>query len=106
MDGGIRSSDNADLAAGHAKVVILSPLGASGMALPNSVSLSEQIAMLEANGANVRMVEPDEAAQNAIGKNPLSPETRAPTAEAGRAQGRAIASAMDFFLDSCRPRKE
>lgn len=92
MDGGIRSSDNADLAAGCAIVIVLSPLGAEGVSLPGSPGLPAQVASLQQGGARVRVVEPDASARKAIGHNPLSPDTRLPSAEAGRAQGRAIAA--------------
>lgn len=94
MDGGIRSSDNADLAVGCATVVVLSPLGRGGITLPGGNGLSAQVAALEAAGTQVRVVEPDDAASRAIGHNPLSPEVRAPAARAGRDQGRRIATSM------------
>lgn len=94
MDGGIHSSDNAYLAAGSAKVLILSPLGTQGMTLPGSVNLTSQAEALRQGGADVTLVEPDEASREAMGKNPLSPETRLPAAMAGRAQGRAIAASL------------
>lgn len=84
MDGGGRCSDNADLAAGAATVVVLSPLGAG------SEDLAAHVAALREQGAKVWVVEPDEAARQAIGHNPLSPDTRTPAAQAGRAQGRAL----------------
>lgn len=34
IDGGVRSADNADLAAGYANVVVVSPLGGRGQAPP------------------------------------------------------------------------
>ena len=98
MDGGIRSSDNADLATGCGTVVIVSPLGESGGMLPGSAGLADQVEALRAAGAKVIVVAPDEAASKAIGHNPLSPDTRTPAAEAGRAQGRALAGEMAVFL--------
>lgn len=94
MDGGIRSSDNADLAAGSGSVVVISPLGTGGMALPGSSSLTGQIEELRNGGSRVRIIEPDDAARQAISHNPLSPLTRSPAAQAGRAQGRALAPEM------------
>jgi len=91
MDGGVRSSDNADLAKGYARIVILSPMGTRPdeiLAFP----LRQQIELLESAGAVTYVVEPDSVSRNAIGANPLLPETRKPAAEAGRSQGRAIAS--------------
>jgi len=96
MDGGVRSSDNADLAEGYARVVILSPNGVRAdeiVAFP----LKEQIEILEDAGAQTYLVEPDNLSRSAIGVNPLLPETRKPAAEAGRTQGRTIASDLAHF---------
>ncbi|WP_242154237.1 patatin-like phospholipase family protein [Sphingomonas sp. BAUL-RG-20F-R05-02] len=91
MDGGIRSSDNADLAAGCGRIVVMSPLGTGGMTLPGSGGLADQVDVLRSSGSQVLVIEPDEVARKAIGHNPLSPETRTPAAQAGRAQGWAEA---------------
>lgn len=91
MDGGIRSSDNADLAIGAERIVIVSPLGRSGPSMPGT-SLHDQIATLEASGAVVTLIEPDGPSRDAIGMNPLAPDTRTPAAQAGLAQGRALAA--------------
>ncbi|MDX7952353.1 patatin-like phospholipase family protein [Lichenihabitans sp. Uapishka_5] len=99
MDGGIRSSDNADLAAGSETIVVISPLGTGGVTLPGSSNLSSQVEVLHRDGARTRVIEPDDAARKAIGQNPLSPDTRIPAAEAGRAQGRAIAAGLAMFSD-------
>jgi NTE family protein len=88
MDGGVRSSDNADLAAGAARIVILSPLGVDSP-LPTPMPLREVVASLRDGGAQVTVVSPDDVSRPFIGTNPLDPAVRAPAAEAGRAQGRA-----------------
>jgi NTE family protein len=88
MDGGVRSSDNADLAAGAARVVVISPLGMNTQ-LPTWLPLRDVVAGLSADGAAVTVVSPDPASAAAIGTNPLDPDTRVPAATAGRAQGRA-----------------
>jgi NTE family protein len=88
MDGGVRSSDNADLAAGAARIVILSPLGVDSP-LPTPMPLRDVVASLRDGGAQVTVVSPDDASRSFIGTNPLDPAVRAPAAEAGRAQGRA-----------------
>jgi NTE family protein len=96
MDGGVRSSDNADLAEGYARVVILSPNGVRAdeiVAFP----LKEQIEILEDASAQTYLVEPDDLSRSAIGVNPLLPETRKPVAEAGRTQARTIASDLAHF---------
>ena len=88
MDGGVRSADNADLAAGADRVIVLSPLGMDSP-LPTPVPLREVLAGLKQGGATVTVVSPDEASAAAIGVNALDPATRGPAATAGRAQGRA-----------------
>jgi NTE family protein len=96
MDGGVRSSDNADLAKGYARIVILSPNGVRAdeiVAFP----LLEQIETLEKGGAKTYLVEPDGQSRSAIGINPLLPATRKPAAEAGRAQALTIAKDLKLF---------
>jgi NTE family protein len=88
MDGGTRSMDNADLAAGARRIVVVSPFGAN-TDLPSPLPLSDAIARLEAGGSQVTVIAPDEASAAAFGANPLDPATRGPAAEAGLAQGRA-----------------
>jgi NTE family protein len=96
MDGGVRSSDNADLAQGYARIVILSPNGLRAdeiVAFP----LRDQIEILENAGAQTYLIEPDDASRTAIGLNPLLPATRKPAAEAGRAQAQSIAKDLERF---------
>lgn len=88
IDGGVRSSDNADLAAGAGRIVILSPLGMDSP-LPAPMSLASVVTELRAAGSEVVVISPDESSSSAIGLNPLDPATRTPAALAGRAQGRA-----------------
>jgi NTE family protein len=87
MDGGVRSSDNADLAAGAARIIVVSPLGDSP--LPTPMPLREVVASLRDGGAHVMVLSPDDASRSFIEANPLDPAVRVPAAEAGRAQGRA-----------------
>jgi NTE family protein len=87
MDGGVRSADNADLADGFARVVVISPLGLDSP-LPTFMPLREVLAGLKDGGAAVTLISPDEASVAAIGTNALDPGTRVPAATAGRAQGR------------------
>ena len=88
MDGGVRSADNADLAAGCAEITVISPLGLES-GLPTSLPLPEVVARLRADGSRVTVISPDAASAAAIGTNALDPATRVPAATAGRAQGRA-----------------
>ncbi|MEV5887933.1 patatin-like phospholipase family protein [Nonomuraea fuscirosea] len=80
MDGGVRTSANADLAAGFERVLVLAPMPELGE--PSWLRLS----------GTVEVIEPDEAARAAFGADPLDPSSRTPSAEAGYAQGRAAAA--------------
>ena len=88
MDGGVRSADNADLAAGAERVVVISPMGMDSP-LPSRMPLREVLTALKDGGAAVTVISPDEDSVAAIGTNALDPGTRVPAATAGRAQGRA-----------------
>ncbi|GAA1223204.1 patatin-like phospholipase family protein [Kitasatospora nipponensis] len=82
IDGGVRSSNNADLAAGHDRVLVIAPM--------TDPALAEEIALL-AEESRVELISPDEEATAAFGADPLSPATRTPSAHAGLAQGRRLA---------------
>src|SRR3984885_4930989 len=96
MDGGARSSDNADLALGYARTVIVSPMGTARPEITGE-SLEQQVETLKSAGGKTYLVEPDQASKDAIGLNPLAPETRTPAARAGRSQGHAIAEDVALF---------
>ncbi len=86
MDGGLRSSDNADLAAGSTTVLVLSPMGGHRLAMPGG-RLADQLHTLRDAGSRAALVTPDDATRQAIGRRPMDPARRAPAAQAGRAQG-------------------
>jgi NTE family protein len=88
MDGGVRSGDNADLAAGCVRITVISPLGYDAP-IPSPMPLRAVVAQLRDGGAEVTVIVPDAASAAAVGANPLDPSTRTPAAQAGRAQGRA-----------------
>lgn len=96
MDGGARSSDNADLALGYARTIILSPMGTARPEITGD-SLEQQVEILKSAGGKAYVVEPDKVSKSAIGLNPLAPETRLPAAKAGRSQGHAIAEDIARF---------
>lgn len=89
VDGGVRSSANADYAAGASRVLVIVPLGNVEL-FPTDKPLDQAVDELRAAGAEVAIIAPDEASRAAIGANPLDPSTRKPAAEAGRAQGRGL----------------
>ncbi|MET7458923.1 patatin-like phospholipase family protein [Nonomuraea sp. NPDC005501] len=79
IDGGVRSAANADLASGHDRILVIAPM-------------PEPVEGFEATGGKVEVVGPDEASLAAFGADPLAPEVRGPAAEAGYAQGAALAA--------------
>jgi NTE family protein len=89
VDGGVRSGENADYAAGASRITVIAPLGLESP-LPAEKPLLDVLADLRAAGAEVALITPDEASVAAVGDNPLDPSTRTPAAEAGRAQGAAL----------------
>lgn len=88
MDGGVRSMDNADLAAGAARIVVVSPFGMN-QEVPSPMPLTDVVARLRSGGSEVTVIEPDVKSSEAFGTDPLDPATRAPSAKAGYAQGLA-----------------
>jgi NTE family protein len=110
IDGGVRSPDNADLAAGYANVVVLSPLGARGETPPRpgqfeglrrppewGTDLASHVEALRQQGSRVEVITPDGDSQAAMGTNQMDPATRVPAARAGFAQGRKEAARVNFL---------
>jgi NTE family protein len=93
IDGGVRSSTNADLATGSDRVLVIVPTLA-GQLDPFS-RLDDETAALRP--MPVLAVHADAASVRAFGTNPLSPATRAPAARAGRQVGRASATQVAAF---------
>ncbi|MGW5778049.1 patatin-like phospholipase family protein [Streptomyces sp. NPDC003863] len=91
IDGGIHSTANAHLAAGHDRVVVIAPSARGSKVV---LSPARQGADLAAAGARVEVITPDEASRKAIGRNALDPAHRAAAARAGRAQAASHAAAV------------
>jgi NTE family protein len=93
MDGGIYSTDNADLAVGSERVLIVTlPPRVPPLAV---VPLEAAVQTLQRSGAQVGVVRPDEATEAAfasVGGNLLEPAVRERAAYAGREQGRSVAT--------------
>jgi NTE family protein len=85
VDGGMRSTANADLARGADAVVVIAPL-------PQAFSKATSIrAQLAATGATRKaVVTPDAEALSAIGKNVLDPSKRADSARTGLRQAAEV----------------
>jgi len=99
IDGGYRrSSENADLAAGYERVLVVSPLGGRSRApLDWGMHLAAQADELRAGGSRVETIFPDSDSRNAFGGNLMDLSTRPPAARAGYNQGRALAAQLTGF---------
>ncbi len=110
IDGGVRSPDHADLAAGYALVVVLSPLGGRSQrpqeagqfeGLRRSPEwgndLPSQVDGLRKRGSHVEVITPDADSRAAMGTNQMDPATRIPTARAGFAQGKQEVSRVTLL---------
>jgi NTE family protein len=93
IDGGIRSTTNADLAAGSDRVLVIIP-ALDGQPEPFG-KLDDEIESLRPG--QVLVVHADQASAAAFGTNPLSPLTRPPAARAGRDIGLAKAAEVAAF---------
>ncbi|WP_270888270.1 patatin-like phospholipase family protein [Pedococcus sp. 5OH_020] len=95
LNGGYRRSENADLAAGFARVLVLSPFGGrSRMPLEWGMDLATQVAELRAGGSWVETVFPDGGAGDVFDANALDPSTRLQAARGGYDQGRRLAAPL------------
>ena len=98
IDGGYRRNENADLAAGYGRVLVLSPLGGrTRHPLDWGTHLAAQVDELRAGGSRVETILPDSASLDAFGSNLMDPSTRRPAARAGYEQGRALAEQVTDF---------
>jgi NTE family protein len=86
IDGGMRSSTNADLAEGSERVVVIAPVTFGG----GPVGRLADEARLLGRTAKVVTVTPDKPARTAIGRNVLDPAFRAASARAGREQAARV----------------
>jgi NTE family protein len=92
IDGGFYSSDNADLATGFDRVMVLALKTPPNVPYKKLVSLDEGVKTLQDSGVLVEVIQPDEntlAALAAAG-GVMNPGISAPAAGAGRVQGRSL----------------
>ncbi len=99
IDGGYRSNaDNADLAAGYARVLVLSPFGGRTRTPPEwGMDLATQVEELRAGGSRVETIFPDSDSEHLFGANAMDPSLRPPAARAGYDQGSALAEQLTAF---------
>jgi NTE family protein len=99
MDGGVGSHANVDAVADYETVVMLAPTAEPGGS-PFGRSLADELAQHRAGPAVGIFA--DDASLAAFGRNPLDPDCRAPSAIAGRQQGRRTAAQLAALLDAHR----
>jgi NTE family protein len=107
IDGGVRSTENADLASGYAHVVVLSPLGGRSGPPPEGqfeglrrfpgTDLASHVEALRMQGSHVEVISPDADSRAAMGTNLMDPANRVPAARAGFAQGKQEATRVNFL---------
>jgi NTE family protein len=99
IDGGYRSNaENADLAAGYARVLVLSPLGGRTLTpLEWGMQLATQAHELRAGGSKVETIFPRSDSEHMFGENAMDLSLRPPAARAGYEQGRALADQLAEF---------
>ena len=93
IDGGVRSTTNADLAVGSDRVLVITPSAPD--APYRTGSLKEELASFGPDMTQVLYA--NSSSQAAFGSNPFSPSSRRQSAIAGRAIGRASAGSLVSF---------
>lgn len=98
IDGGYRRNENADLAVGYARVLVLSPFGGrSRTPVDWGMQLAAQVDELRACGSRVETIFPDSNSEHMFGANAMDLSLRPPAARAGNNQGRALAEQLTNF---------
>jgi NTE family protein len=100
INGGYRRNENADLAAGYARVLVLSPFGGRSLhPLDWGTHLAAQVDELRAGGSRVETIFPDSNSQNVLGggMEAMDLSRRRPSAQAGYTQGGALAEQLTDF---------
>ncbi len=99
IDGGYRSNaENADLAAGYARVLVLSPFGGRTLTpLGWGMHLATQVDELRARGSRVETIVPDSNSEHMFGATAMDPSLRPSAAQAGYDHGRALAGQLTEF---------
>jgi NTE family protein len=99
IDGGYRSNSvNADLAAGHRRVLVLAPFGDRTLApVEWGMHLAAQVDELRARGGRVETIFPGPESEHMFGASSMDLSLLAPAARAGHEQGRALAEPLSEF---------
>jgi len=99
LDGGFRANaENADLAAGYARVLVLSPFGGRSLAPAAwGTDLAAQVADVRAAGSRVETVFPEPDSEHLFGPNGMDVTLRPAAARAGYAQAASLAPRLAPF---------
>ena len=98
IDGGYRRNENADLAAGSRRVLVLSPFGGrTRHPLEWRMQLAAQVDELRAGGSRVETVFPDGGSEHLFGANAMDHTLRPAAARAGHSRGTALAGRLAAF---------
>jgi len=98
IDGGYRRNENADLAAGHGRVLVLSPFGGRSRHPEEwGMQLAAQVEELRGGGSAVETIFPDSESEHMFGANAMDPTLRTPAARAGFEQGCGLAEQLREF---------
>lgn len=98
IDGGYRRNENADLAAGCERVLVLSPFG--GRTLHPwgwKMQLEAQVEELRAGGSRVETIFPHSDSEHLFGGNAMDLSLRPAAAQAGYERGHALAQQLSRF---------
>jgi NTE family protein len=98
VDGGLYSGTCAELAEGHDSVLIIAPIGSrtDGMDPAAGAQIVREAAALEAKGAKVTTLLPDDAANEVIGINRMDASISAAVMAEGHRQGKALAAILHW----------
>ncbi|GAB19505.1 hypothetical protein GOEFS_088_00160 [Gordonia effusa NBRC 100432] len=99
IDGGYRANaENADLAIGHGRVLVLSPFGGQSLHPPEwRTHLAAQIDDLRAGGSDVETISPTSSAEHMFGMNAMDVSLRPTAAQAGYDQAVALVGRVGEF---------
>ena len=98
IDGGYRRNENADLAAGYGRVLVLSPLGGRTASVGLAHAACRAGRRAPSTRQQVETILPDGDSLEAFGTNLMDPSTRAPAARAGCGQGASSRRAAHGIL--------
>lgn len=99
MDGGVRSSTNADIAVGHRRVIVFAVLTHQTRDLLSPV-IEREIAAIEAAGGRGELIMPDADSLKIFGENAMDGRRGEDITDTGIAQGRREAARVRALWDS------